>query len=354
MSLIEVLPVVLLTGAGFTRNFGGYLASEMLTEIRNEASESLKKWIDKKPLNFEALYDAALESGEPGLVKDMDAAVRSSFKSMDDRIRDQIKRGPSDNGIRNPPTVFGQFMSQFAGEQHQSRSFWFTLNQDLFVERAWNSGSRQINIRIPGLTNGNWFRPQAREYDIFGDELRERLPENQVTEFKFDGRKNPFDGVFNFIYIKLHGSVNWQSHDGGDCLVIGTRKSEQVKNEPILDQYFDTFEKVLCRPDCRLLVMGYGFGDAHINEVICKAIVDSGMTVFVSNKMGYEQLREIFQDVSLPEKTKVNLGSQSAGEVILSATHHIETQLVTEFYQDQYGVTGTGRKLLKKLEVLNY
>ena len=62
MSLIEVLPVVLLTGAGFTKNFGGYLASEMLTEIRNEASESLTKWIDKKPLNFEALYDAALGS----------------------------------------------------------------------------------------------------------------------------------------------------------------------------------------------------------------------------------------------------------------------------------------------------
>jgi len=78
------------------------------------------------------------------------------------------------------------------------------------------------------------------------------------------------------------------------------------------------------------------------------------MTVFVSNKMGYEQLRKNLQDVSLPEKTKVKLGSQFAGDVILSATKDVETQPVTEFYQDQYGVTGTGRQLFKKLRLLNY
>ena len=78
------------------------------------------------------------------------------------------------------------------------------------------------------------------------------------------------------------------------------------------------------------------------------------MTVLVSNYMGYEQLREILQDVSLPENTKVNLGSRSAGEVILSATHYVEKQPVTEFYDDQFGVTDTGRQLLNKLKVLNY
>lgn len=325
MSLIKVLPVVLLTGAGFTKNFGGYLASEMLPEIRNDASESLKNWIDKRtPSDFEALYDEALKSGDEELVEDMNTAVRSSFKRMDDQIRDRIRRGPYENTIRNPPFVFGEFISKFSGDQSQSRSFWFTLNQDLFVERAWNSGGRQINIRIPGLENGYWFHPHVRGYDIFGDELRERLPENRVEEFELEGRTNPFDGAFNFIYIKLHGSVNWQSHEGGDCLVIGTRKSEQIKNEPILGQYFDAFKKILCRPDCRLLVMGYGFGDAHVNEVICEAICNSGMTIFVSNRMGYDQLREDLKDVSLPEKTKLNLGSQSAGKVILSATHYVE------------------------------
>ena len=354
MSRIEVLPVVLLTGAGFTKNFGGYLASEMLDEMRNQASALLKNWIDKHtPSDFEALYDEALKSGDKQLVEDMNAAVRSSFGRMDDQIRDQLKRGPYAD-IRNPPFVFGEFISKFAGDRSQSRSFWFTLNQDLFVERAWNSGSRQINIRIPGLENGNWFGPRVGGYEIFGDELRERLPENRVAEFQFDGRKNPFDGVFNFIYIKLHGSVNWQSHDGGDCLVIGTRKSEQIKNEPILDQYFDTFEKVLCRPDCRLLVIGYGFGDAHINEVICKGIADSGIKVFVSNCMKYEKLKETLQDVSLPGDSKVDLGTQSAGEVILSATDYVESQPLTDFYDDQYGVTGTGKELLHRLEVLNY
>lgn len=354
MSLIKVLPVVLLTGAGFTKNFGGYLARDMLTKIRNHGSESLKRWIDKRtPSDFEASYDEALKSGDDTLVRDMNDAVRDSFQDMDAEIRDRIKNGPYDSTIRNPPSVFGGFISKFAGDQSQSRSFWFTLNQDLFVERAWNSGSRQINIRIPGLENGYWFRPQVREYDIFSDELRERLPENRVEEFEFAGRKNPFDGVFNFIYIKLHGSVNWQSHDGGDCLVIGTRKSEQIKKEPILGQYFDVFEKVLCRPDCRLLVIGYGFGDVHINEVICKAIVDFRIKVFVSNCMLYEELRRVLKDALLPDDTKVNLGSRSAGDVILPATS-VETQTVTELYQDQHGITNAGSQLLRTLGVLNY
>ncbi|MDA2923274.1 SIR2 family protein [Acidobacteria bacterium AH-259-L09] len=355
LSPVEVLPVVLLTGAGFTKNFGGYLASEMLNEIRNKASALLRNWIDNRtPSNFEGLYDEALKSGDKQLVEDMNVAVRNSFKGMDAQIRDRIKRGPYDNAIRNPPNVFGQFISQFAGEQHESRSFWFTLNQDLFVERAWNSGSRKINIRIPGLENGNWFAYRNREYDTFSDELRVRLPENPVAEFKEDGRRNPFDGAVNFIYIKLHGSVNWQSHDGGDCLVIGTRKSEQAKNEPILDQYFDVFEKVLCRTDCTLLVIGYSFGDAHINEVICKAIVHSGIKVFVSNYMRCEKLKVVLQDVLLPDDTKVDLGTQSAGEAILSATDYVEPQPITDFYVDQYEVTGTGKELLHRLEVLNY
>ncbi len=111
---------------------------------------------------------------------------------------------------------------------------------------------------------------------------------------------------------------------------------------------------MLCRPDCRLLVIGYGFGDAHVNEVICEAIFDSGMKVVVSNRMSYEQLREDLKDVSLPENTKLNLGNQSAREVILSATHYIEKQPITEFYDNRSGVTETGRQLLNKLKVLNY
>ena len=67
------------------------------------------------------------------------------------------------------------------------------------------------------------------------------------------------------------------------------------------------------------------------------------MTIFVSNRMGYDQLREDLKDVSLPEKTKLNLGSQSAGKVILSATHYVEKQPITEFYDDGSGVTETGR-----------
>ena len=361
MPPIEILPVVLLTGAGFTKNFGGYLASEMLTAIRNEASTELRDWIDARtPRNFEALYDEMLNSGDGQLVARMNSTVRNVFHRMDDEIRDHLNRGPYSSSIRNPPNVFGKFISNFAGDQHQSRAFWFTLNQDLFVERAWNPGSRQINIRLPGLENGNWFHHRNRVHDIFSDELRERLPQEPVDEFKPDGQRDPFDGRTNFVYIKLHGSVNWESHDGRDCLVIGTRKSEQIKNEPILTQYFEVFRKVLCRQDCRLFVIGYRFGDAHINEVICKAVSDFGLKVFVSNYMQYEELRDVLEAAPLPDETDavqpldVDLGNQSAGQTILSSIEYVEPEPVTKFYDDQYGMTQTGTNLLHRLRVLNY
>src|SRR3990170_2919744 len=80
-----------------------------------------------------------------------------------------------------------------------------------------------------------------------------------------------------FHYVKLHGSMNWRSSDGKDAMVIGMNKLEQIGNEPLLEWYYETFKQVLSCQDRRLWVIGYGFGDSHINEVIARSIAEHGL-----------------------------------------------------------------------------
>ena len=109
--MIKINPVVLLTGAGFTKNYGGYLACEMLTSIRNEAVEQVRGWIDEQPLtDFESLYDTALMSEKEHISAGMNNAVRRAFHLMDESIRSRLHPGMVQTE-RYPTKVFSHFIS---------------------------------------------------------------------------------------------------------------------------------------------------------------------------------------------------------------------------------------------------
>ncbi len=94
-----------------------------------------------------------------------------------------------------------------------------------------------------------------------------------------------------FHYVKLHGSQNWLSSDGKHAMVIGRNKPEQIDCEPLLDWYFKTFKQVLSFPNRRLLVIGYGFRDAHINEIIASSIAKHGLKLYVISPNDHEKFR---------------------------------------------------------------
>ena len=71
-------------------------------------------------------------------------------------------------------------------------------------------------------------------------------------------------------------------------LVMGGNKMREIGASPILARYHQIFEERLCRADSRLMVIGYGFRDSHINEVIMRAINDQGIKMFVIAPEGGE------------------------------------------------------------------
>jgi hypothetical protein len=63
--------------------------------------------------------------------------------------------------------------------------------------------------------------------------------------------------------------------------VIGKDKEDQLAGEPILSWYFDLFKKVLSNPSRKLLIIGYGFRDSHINEVLASSIKNFNLKLYV-------------------------------------------------------------------------
>ena len=108
-------------------------------------------------------------------------------------------------------------------------------------------------------------------------------------------------------YIKLHGSFNWMSTSGSNAVVIGYQQDKQIENEPLLDRYFDLFKKVLFLPNRKLMIIGYGFREPHINRVIADAVENKGLRVYVISPRVHANLLITESDVPTPSLVRPSL-----------------------------------------------
>jgi hypothetical protein len=153
----------------------------------------------------------------------------------------------------------------------------FTLNQDLLLEHLYLSQPevrRAVKPQLPGLQRLK--RAGAQTGDSWADS--DWIPTND-QHFALSEGGQP--------YIKLHGSSNWYAEDGRRVLIIGGAKQQEIGTFPILREYLSNFESALMRPKSRLMVIGYGFRDNHVNDVLEKAIT-SGLRIFVIDPNGAE------------------------------------------------------------------
>ena len=267
---------ILLTGAGFTKTFGGYLASEMWAEIFNQPEIQSEPKLRESllftdNLNYEAVYNQVLESTDysPNQKRAITAAIRRAYEGMDKAIQ---------GSIEDYRSACRYFIRLFAdAENPKTRGYVFTLNQDLFLERFYSipDDYRSV-IRIPSLSHPLWFKFSAEPAVRFEGV---QLPDAEtVAHYKELLRT---EGSGQFMYIKLHGSYGWLSKDGSEAMVIGEGKTGRIEKEPLLKWFLSIFEEVLHAGNRNLVVIGYGFGDHHINAILIDAIKDSGLRLHV-------------------------------------------------------------------------
>jgi SIR2-like domain len=280
---------ILLTGAGFSKPFGGYLASEMWSIIFNQLNSSdaqRLRGLLLGELNYERAYDLVMNgAGDFGPTEQLafTNALMAAYSELDRSIRVHLM---NESGRIQP---LHHFIERFAGKGKE-RGFVFTLNQDVLLERFASHGNGLF--QIPALNHHDWFSGRLKSQEYPETDISNPLEFEKVST-NFWGKGT---GLDNFLYMKLHGSYGWKSSKYGKPMVIGYDKAGSIAKEPLLKWYLDIFTEVLSTKNITLVVVGYGFMDRHINELIFKA-AGTGLQLHVVSPMQPKDFRNHLQSV---------------------------------------------------------
>jgi hypothetical protein len=263
--------IYLLTGAGFSHDFGGYLACEMWDKIFN--NETVKKYpklanFTGTDFDYESIYynihsDPQYTIDER---KTIDDAILQAYMSIDNKIKN-AGRGQYGLLMYKVNEMIESFSSsrRFGGG-----GFFFTLNQDYYVERWFSSSNTSLHHPYINNANTGWHMGDKN----FDDRYYVVAPKEPL---KHEESLN----VANFHYIKLHGSFNWKRSDGSNLMIIGQDKEKRITEELLLTCYSEIFIRALEKEDVKLLVIGYSFLDDHINKVIANSMINFGLKLVI-------------------------------------------------------------------------
>jgi len=269
---------VLLLGAGFSRNWGGWLASELVGELSGLLAD--RPWLCEMLRvyrSFERAYaerfEAAQKTPNDRLAAEdaarLQRAIVEVFSAMNAGFA--RKAGMNFSGAAEKSLI--AFLARFDAI--------FTLNQDLLLEAHYrgienlDEGRWPHGCGYPGIASTDeWLAASASE--------RVRTMRNVAASVDFDGRLQPI--------FKLHGSVDWKTYDGQPVLVIGTGKERAIAESALLRFYYDQFSSYLCSGRTRLMVIGYSFSDARINKVLRDAARKSDLQMYLVNPEGLDVL----------------------------------------------------------------
>ena len=178
----------------------------------------------------------------------------------------------------------------------------FTTNYDLFNEVA---------LEEMGVLYTNGFRGSVnREFDINSYCYRIVDEENKYKEKWSPIRK------YARLY-KLHGSIDWQFKDKNKIHQKGigvNTKVDAVVIYPTLDKHYQTqqspyselfreFSIKLQKPNTTLIVIGYGFPDQHINNIISQSLNQENFNLIILSDKNEKNIEEFYTQ----NKNKKNL-----------------------------------------------
>jgi hypothetical protein len=277
------MPHILLTGAGFSRNWGGWLADEAFEYLLGcqQVDDDIRAllWKHKGLGGFEA----ALSHLQSELDRRQDSASEQRLAKLESAISEMFA------------DMNKAFLAIESFESHNSPEYqlWsclfrfdaiFSLNQDVLMEQHYLTSSFVAASR--GRWNG-WQIPGMEPIPPEGVQPHEMnwVPMD-ASEFVLKEKCQP--------YFKLHGSSTWiDDRSGREMLIIGGDKPSAIERHTILRWNHEQFKTYLSKPDTRLMVIGYGFGDNHINDAIGEAANRKNLRLFIIDPLGVDVLTKI-------------------------------------------------------------
>lgn len=262
---------ILLLGAGFSRNWGAPLASEVTGSLLGELYDDAELAQRLRSGPFEDAFVGfqrvpgddvgskrlrRLQDAVTALFSRVNAALAATTFEFDNDLAYSIK----------------MFLERFDAI--------FTLNQDLLLETHYHPNlvsARWSGVAVPGMQG----RPGT---GWSGPAEPAKLVWQPTGDTTVRGNVQP--------YFKLHGSSNWHDEQGEPVLIMGSAKSGAIERFPVLKAYRDTFRKMLCQPGAKLMVIGYSFQDDHINDLISEGSTKAGLGTFLVDPNGRDVLKD--------------------------------------------------------------
>lgn len=269
------MPNFLLTGAGFSRNWGGWLAAEafeyLLGSIHIDHPLRQRLWEAKdRHRGFEdVLADLQSEfvARPTNQIKQELEALTNALSMMFAEMAsgyDRTKFEPQNNIAQMIKTFLQRF------------DVIYTLNQDTLLEQQYVQhviGGRFNGCTLPGIKSGN--------SAVIVGKVPVTLYGPDPANFALSAGVQP--------YIKLHGSFNWMQEENR-LLILGGNKAANIQKTPLLTWYHSLFQAELRKPNARLMVIGYSFNDDHINKYILDAVATSNLKIFIIDPLGVDVL----------------------------------------------------------------
>jgi len=260
---------------------------------------------DNSPIDTVAWkkHDAP-ENSPPLLLKEEDEQKLCGYieKAIYAECALQIDRGELSGDSSSNSSGHIPFLSKLvARDTNLGRTHLFTLNYDTLFEQALEELGIQYFDGFSGKTTAR-FDPAVYGLDIYypGD----------VAE----GRVRRFDKFLQFY--KLHGSIHWFVDEDGTYRAqhrdlsfakdyrksAPTKKAEKLQSDykhiqsfgilPTSGKFTQTLEMPyahlfrlfhvrLNQPQTFLMVLGYGFGDDHVNRIIETALMNPSLVMLV-------------------------------------------------------------------------
>ncbi|RLJ64657.1 hypothetical protein [Sulfurisoma sediminicola] len=201
---------IALLGAGFSRNWGGWLAAEVLGELLSRVANDRETYsrlrnsgnFEDTLAEFQAEARTRASAEATARLAAFEQAVMATFTDMN-----QVFAAFPGWGLSNDARdSIDAFLSRFDAI--------FTLNQDLLLELHYRNelvgGKRRwVGPAYPGMAPPpNWQAAQPAE--------RIALPWQPAGEVRLEDHFQPI--------FKLHGSANWRDPAGNHLMVMGGAK----------------------------------------------------------------------------------------------------------------------------------
>ena len=189
-----------------------------------------------------------------------------------------------------------------ARDTNLGRTHLFTLNYDTLFEQALEELGIQYFDGFSGKATAR-FDPAVYGLDIYypGDvaEGRVRRFDKFLQFYKLHGSVHWFvdkDGIFRAQHRDLSFATDYRNSQSADkAAKLQSEKFEQIGSFGILPttqkftqtldmpyaHLFRLFHARLNQPQTFLIVLGYGFGDAHVNRIIETALMNPSLVMLV-------------------------------------------------------------------------